>query len=72
VRKLLLVLIGLLFAISIPWYRDADVEPSLIFGFPDWVFVSVLCYLGVAVLNAAAWMLTEIPDDDCDDEGSAP
>jgi hypothetical protein len=72
VRKLLLALIGLLFAISIPWYRDSEVEPSLILGFPDWVFVSLACYLGVAVLNAAAWLLTEIPEGDCDDESSAP
>ncbi len=71
-RKLLLALIGLLFAISIPWYRDADAPPSLILGFPDWVFVSLVCYLGVAVLNAAAWLLTEIPEGDCDDEDPAP
>lgn len=65
VRRVLLAAIGVLFVISIPWYRDGG-ETSLWFGLPDWVAVALLCYVAVAVLNSAAWLLTEIPDADDD------
>jgi hypothetical protein len=63
-RSALLLLIGVLYAISIPWYRPSGAAPSLLFGLPDWVAVALGCYVAVAFLNAAAWLLTEIPDDD--------
>ena len=28
-----------------------------------WVAVAVACYMGVAVLNALAWLLTDIPEE---------
>ncbi len=31
---------------------------------PDWVTVAVACYVAVAVLNAFAWLLTDVPEDD--------
>jgi hypothetical protein len=62
VRRLLLALIALLYVVSIPWYRRPDSEPALILGLPDWVLVALGCYIGVAVLNAAAWLLTDLDD----------
>jgi hypothetical protein len=52
----------LLFALSIPWYRTSGEAVPLIFGLPDWVAVALGCYLGVALLNAIAWLLTDIPE----------
>jgi hypothetical protein len=56
-------LIGVLYAASVPWYRDTDAPLRLIFGLPDWVAVALACYIGVAFLNAGAWLVTEIPED---------
>ncbi len=61
-RRVLLVLIALLYVVSIPWYRRPDSEPTLILGLPDWVLVALGCYVGVAVLNAVAWLLTDVRD----------
>jgi hypothetical protein len=63
VRSTLLLLIALLYLASVPWYRDANAAPSTIFGLPDWVFVAIACYAAVSLLNAAAWMLTDLRDD---------
>jgi hypothetical protein len=62
-----LVAIGLLFVVSIPWYRDPGAQPAFWFGLPEWVAVAILCYIAVACLNAAAWSLTDISDSS--DEG---
>jgi hypothetical protein len=61
-RGALLALIGLLYVLSIPWYRASDQTPSVLFGLPDWVAVALACYIGVAVLNSIAWALTDIAD----------
>lgn len=66
-RPLLLGCIGILYLISVPWYRSADGTLRLTLGMPDWVAVAVLCYAAVAVLNSAAWWVTDI-----DDEGPLP
>ena len=63
VRRLLLIAIGVLFVLSIPWYRGGG-ETSRWLGLPDWVAVALVCYSVVAVLNAVAWLLTEISDGD--------
>ncbi len=60
-RRVLLGLIGLLYVASIPWYRGGA-PAARIFGLPDWVAVAILCYAAAAVLNAAAWLLTDIPE----------
>lgn len=70
-RGVLLCLIGVLYAASIPWYRG-DAPIAMIFGLPDWVAVAILCYAAAAILNSAAWMLTDIPDPIDDDEASRP
>jgi hypothetical protein len=62
IRRGLFVAIGLLYIASVPWYRDDGDPLSLIMGLPDWVAVALACYIGVAVLNTAAWLLTEIED----------
>ncbi len=53
---------GLLYLISIPWYRTPGAEPTLIGGLPDWVALALGCYAASAVLNAVAWLLTDVSD----------
>ena len=55
-------MIGVLYLVSIPWYRTGGAESGLLLGLPSWVAVAILCYVAVAILNAAAWLLTELPD----------
>ncbi len=62
-RRLLLVAIALLYAISIPWYREAGAPAEVWLGVPDWVLVALACYVAVAVLNALAWLLTDVRDE---------
>jgi hypothetical protein len=61
-RGALLVAIAVLYAISIPWYRSGGEIPGLVLGLPDWVAVALGCYVAVAILNALAWLLAEVPD----------
>ena len=61
-RRVLLVSVGALYVASIPWYREPGAAPRLWLGLPDWVTVALGCYVGVAVLNAIAWALTDVPD----------
>ena len=62
IRRGLLAAIGLLYVLSIPWYRPAGAAPERWWGLPDWVAVALLCYVGVAILNAVAWWLTDEAD----------
>jgi len=63
VRICLLLCIGALYVISVPWYRDSDAPVAYLLGLPDWVAVAVACYAAVAVLNAGAWLLADLPED---------
>ena len=67
-RALLLGLILVLYVLSIPWYREAGSTPEFWWGLPDWVTVAVFCYVALAICNSAAWLLTEMSDED-DGEG---
>jgi hypothetical protein len=69
-RRALLVAIGVLYVLSIPWYRTPGADPELWLGLPDWVTVAIGCYAAVAVLNAAAWLLSDVRDD-VESEGAA-
>ncbi len=69
VRRVCLGLIGVLYVVSVPWYRESGQAPAIWLGLPDWVAVAVLCYVAVAVLNAFAWTATEVPDRVPDAEG---
>jgi hypothetical protein len=71
-RRLLLALIGLLYVVSIPWYREAGAEPAIVLGLPDWVATALACYVAVAVLNSVAWMLTEVEDTAPEPSDPAP
>ena len=61
-RRALLGLIGLLYLVSVPWYRASGGELRLVAGLPDWVALAIACYVAVAVLNSLAWSLTDIDD----------
>ncbi len=61
-RTALLAVIGLLYVVSIPWYRESGAESATVFGLPDWVALSIGCYVAIAILNSIAWLLTDIPD----------
>lgn len=60
---LCLGLVGLLYVVSVPWYRDTDAPLRVWLGLPDWVAVALLCYVGVAIANALAWSWTDVFDD---------
>ena len=62
-RGALLAAIGILYLVSVPWYRSDDQPLQLFLGLPDWVGVAVLCYAAAAVLNALAWLRTPVRDD---------
>jgi hypothetical protein len=62
-RMILLGAIGVLYVLSIPWYRSEDAPLRMLLGLPDWVAVALGCYVAVAVLNSIAWLLTEVRDD---------
>lgn len=65
-RRTIFVLIGLLYLVSVPWYRDAADPVEIVAGLPDWVTLALACYVGVAVLNALAWLLSDVPDSAAD------
>jgi hypothetical protein len=73
-RVALFALIGVLYVVSVPWYRGSDAPLRVVLGLPDWVAVALLCYVGVAILNSIAWLLTDIPDtlDSDDPRGRVP
>ena len=58
----MLLAIGLLYLFSIPWYRTGGADSGIWLGLPSWVAVALLCYAAAAVANAAAWLLTDVPD----------
>jgi hypothetical protein len=69
-RRVLLLAVGLLYVLSIPWYRVPGESPALLFGLPDWVAVALACYAAAALLNAVAWLLSDVaevaPPDEAD------
>jgi len=62
VRYGLLALIVVLYVVSVPWYRDSERAVRIVLGLPDWVATALACYVGVAFCNAAAWLLSEVPE----------
>jgi hypothetical protein len=62
-RTWLLVAIGALYVLSVPWYRETGAEVAYWWGLPDWVAVALACYVAVAVLNSVAWLLTDVADE---------
>ena len=70
-RRALLLTIALLYVLSIPWYRATGEAPAIWWGLPDWVAVAIGCYVAVAVLNAVAWLLTDVRDPGPRDEDAA-
>ena len=73
-RRILLLGVVLLYVLSIPWYRNAGETPAVWLGLPDWVAVALVCYVAAAVLNALAWLWTDVPDapPPRPDRGAAP
>ena len=64
-----MIVIVLLYIISIPWYREDGAPLRLWLGLPDWVAVALLCYVGVAIVNGVAWIVTDVPDASDESEG---
>ena len=64
IRLVLLAAIGVLYVLSVPWYRESGAAPEIWLGLPDWVMVAIACYAAAAVLNAVAWRLTAIHDEE--------
>jgi hypothetical protein len=62
VHRVCLVAIAALYVASVPWYRSGDQPLRIWMGLPDWVAVALLCYVGVALLNAVAWSVAEVHD----------
>ncbi|MEO2168599.1 MAG: hypothetical protein ABGY42_10855 [bacterium] len=62
-RRFLFVCIAALYVISVPWYRSSSAPVEIVLGLPDWVTVAIGCYILVACLNSAAWLLQETPQD---------
>jgi len=58
----LLLTIVVLYALSVPWYRETGQVPEIAFGLPDWVALALGCYVLVAVFNCIAWLLTDLAD----------
>ena len=65
-----MILIVLLYIVSVPWYRDDGAPLRIWLGLPDWVAVALLCYVGVAFVNAVAWMVADVPDTWDDTQGT--
>ena len=61
-RRLAFVAIGLLYILSVPWYRSDDDAVAIVLGLPDWVAVALACYVTIAVLNGVAWWLGDVSD----------
>jgi hypothetical protein len=61
-RRVLLGLVGLLYLVSIPWYRGDGAAVQVWLGLPDWVAVALVAYALAAALNAAAWWLADVED----------
>lgn len=71
-RYVLLAAVGALYVLSIPWYRTSGERPELFWGLPDWVAVALACYAAAAVLNAWAWLKTDVPDAEESEVGDDP
>jgi len=63
-RRLLLAAIALLYVVSVPWYRETGAPVEYAFGLPSWAAVALACYVGVALLNCAAWLLSDVHDEE--------
>lgn len=63
IRRIALIGIALLFLVAVPWFWKTTDEPEIVFGLPDWTAWALLCFVGVAVLNAVAWSFTDLDDD---------
>ena len=48
--------------LSVPWYRETGSAVAFVWGLPDWVAWALGCYVAVAILNCAAWLLTDMPE----------
>ncbi len=54
---------ALCYLVSIPWYRSESQDVRVVLGLPDWVAIALGCYVAAALLNALAWLLTDVPDE---------
>lgn len=72
VHSVCMVLIALLYVVSVPWCREQEAPLRIWLGMSDWVAIALLCYVGVAIVNAVAWVVTDVPDTVDESENSEP
>lgn len=48
---------------SVPWYRDSGQMGSIVAGFPTWIWTSIFCSIGVAILTSFGILLFWSDDD---------
>ncbi|MFP6617656.1 MAG: hypothetical protein VCB26_14725 [Candidatus Hydrogenedentota bacterium] len=64
-QKWFLPILLVCIVISIPWYRTPGESGAIIAGLPTWVWTSLACAAGVAVLTAIGTLLFwKDPDDE--------
>ena len=51
--------------ISIPWYRESGQSGEILSGLPVWIWISLACSAGIAILTAIGTLLFwKDPDDE--------
>lgn len=66
-QKWFIPILLLLIVISIPWYRAGGEIGSVVLGLPTWIWMSLLCSLGVSILIAVGAMRFWVNDPDDED-----
>jgi|TARA_Y100000310_G_scaffold321956_2_gene380343 uncharacterized membrane protein len=64
-QKWLIPALIVLIVFSVPWYRSEGQMGNVLFGFPVWIWSSIVCSLGVAILTAIG-ILRYWKDDDAE------
>ncbi len=62
-QKWFLPVLIVLLAGSVPWYRSEGIIGSVVLGFPVWIWTSIICSVGVAILTAVGILFFWRDDD---------
>lgn len=64
-QKWFLPTLIVLIVCSVPWYRSEGQMGNVVLGFPVWIWTSIICSLGVAIVTAIG-ILGYWQDDDAE------